>query len=197
MGVRKSQSFISNLIAAKQISGIITTNYDLLIEYSLGTKGYNYGIRDQKLTGRGAYPVSQWQKPVMLSGNISVAKLHGSLSWDENGYFTDGRRGLTGNALIVAPTPEKEPAELLKFHWGLANQILNNSTDLIVFGFAFNPYDEAVLKLLKSSGQNLRRVLLIDIYPKIDSAKSLWPHAEVSSSLPPPDGQGFVSTWLR
>lgn len=196
-GVRKSQSFISNLIAAKQISGIITTNYDLLIEYSLGTKGYNYGVQGQKLTGRGAYPVSQWQKPVTLSGNISVAKLHGSLSWDENGYFTDGRRGLTGNALIVAPTPEKEPSELLKFHWGLANQILNNSTDLIVFGFAFNPYDEAVLKLLKSSGQNLRRVLLIDIYPKIDSAKSLWPHAEVSSSLPPPEGQGFVSTWLR
>ena len=196
-GVRKAQSFISSFIAAKQISGIITTNYDLLIEYSLGTKGYNYGVHGQKLTGRGAYPISQWQKPVILSGNISIAKIHGSLSWDENGYYTDGRRGLRGNALIVAPTPEKEPSELLKFHWELANQILNRSTDLIVFGFAFNPYDAAVLNLLQSAGQNLRRVLLIDIYPKIDSARSLWPRAEISSSLPPPDGQEFFSNWLR
>lgn len=196
-GVRKAQSFISNLIAAKQISGIITTNYDLLLEYSLGTKGYNYGIRDQKLTGRGAYPVSEWQKPIILSGNISIAKIHGSLSWDENGHYTDGRRGLTGNALIVAPTPEKKPSELLKSHWALANQILSNTTDLVVFGFAFNPYDVAVLNLLHSSGQNLRRVLLIDIYPKIELANSLWPHTKISSSLPPPDGQEAILNWLR
>jgi hypothetical protein len=104
---------------------------------------------------------------------------------------------LTGNALIVAPTPEKEPAELLRYHWDLAEQILNKTSDLIVFGFAFNPYDMAVLKLLQSFGQNLRRVLLIDIYPKIDSAKSLWPHAEISSSLPPPEGQEFISSWLN
>ena len=195
-GVRKAQSFISKLIAAKQISGIITTNYDLLLEYSLGTKGYNYGIRNHKLTGRGAYPISEWQKPIILSGNISIAKIHGSLSWDEDGYYTDGRRGLTGNALIVAPTPEKEPSELLKFHWVLAKQILSNTTDLVVFGFAFNPYDVAVLNLLRSSGRNLRRVLLIDIYPKIEHANSLWPHAKISSSLPPPDGQETILNWL-
>jgi len=187
-GVRKAQSFISNIRIVKRVSGIVTTNYDLLIEYALGTRGYNYGVQGQRLSGRGAYPVSQWIKPVILSGDISIAKMHGSLSWDENGYYTDGRRGLTGNALIVAPTPEKEPSELLRYHWNLAEQILNKTSDLIVFGFAFNPYDMAVLKLLQSFGQNLRRVLLIDIYPKIDSAKSLWPHAEISSSLPPPEG---------
>src|SRR6266498_5147183 len=126
-GMRKAQVFISNLKAVKRLSGIITTNYDLVLEYALGTRGYNYGIRGQRLIGRGAYPVSQWIKPVILSGDISIAKIHGSLSWDENGYYTDGRRGLTGNALIVAPTPEKEPSELLQFHWKLAEQILNNT----------------------------------------------------------------------
>ena len=196
-GVRKAQAFISNIKTIKQVSGIVTTNYDLIIEYALGTGGYNYGVRGQRLTGRGAYPVSQWTKPVILSGDISIAKIHGSLSWDENGYYTDGRRGLTGNALIVAPTPEKEPSELLRFHWYLAEQILNKTSDLIVFGFAFNPYDVAVLNLLQSSGQNLRRILLIDIYPKTDSARSLWPHAEISSSLPPPEGQEPISNWLR
>jgi len=195
-GVRKAQAFISNIKANKELSGIITTNYDLIIEYVLGTKGYNYGVRGQKLIGRGAYPVSQWLKPIILSGDISLAKIHGSLSWDENGDFTDGRRGITGNALIVAPTPEKEPSELLGFHWGLAEQILNKTSDLIVFGFAFNPYDAAVLNLLQSFGKNLRRVLVINISPKIDSAKSLWPQAEISSSLPPPEGQEFISNWL-
>ena len=195
-GVRKAQSFISAIRATKRISGIITTNYDLLIEYALGTKGYNYGVQGQRLVGRGAYPVSQWVRTVILSGDISVSKIHGSLSWDENGYYTDGRRGLTGNALIVAPTPEKEPSELLKLHWVLANQILSNTTDLVVFGFAFNLYDGAVLNLLRSSGRNLRRVLLIDIYPKIELANSLWPYAKISSSLPPPDGQETILNWL-
>lgn len=196
-GMKKAGTFITNIKSMKRLSGIITTNYDLVIEYALGTKGYNYGVRGQRLIGRGAYPVSQWIKPVILSGNISIAKIHGSLSWDEKGYYTDGRRGLTGNALIVAPTPEKEPSELLKFHWGLAEQILNNTTDLVVFGFAFNPYDQAILDFLESSGKNLRRVLLIDIFPKTDAAKSLWPQAEISKSLPPPEGQEFISDWLR
>lgn len=196
-GVRKAQSFISDIRATKRISGIVTTNYDLLIEYALGTKGYNYGVQGQRLVGRGAYPVSQWVKPVLLSGDIPVSKIHGSLSWDENGYYTDGRRGLTGNALIVVPTLEKEPSELLKFHWALANQILSNTTDLVVFGFAFNPYDVAVLNLLRSSGQNLRRVLLIDIYPKIELANSIWPLTKIYSSLPPPDGQETIRDWFR
>jgi hypothetical protein len=196
-GIRKAQVFISTIKAMKRLSGIVTTNYDLVIEYALGTSSYNYGIVGQRLVGRGAYPVSQWTKPVILSGDISIAKIHGSLSWDENGYYTDGRRGLTGNALIVAPTPEKEPSDLLKPHWNLAEQILNNTLDLLVFGFAFNPYDQAVLKLLESSGKNLQRVLLIDIYPKIDSAKSVWPQAEILSSPPPPEGQEFITNWLR
>jgi hypothetical protein len=196
-GVRKAQLLLSSIKGTDRLSGIVTTNYDLLTEYALGTTGYNYGIRGQKLTGRGPYPVSQWINPVILSGDISIAKIHGSISWDSNGYYTDGRRGLTGNALIVAPTPEKEPPTLLKAHWELAGRILSDTTDLLVFGFAFNSYDLAVLHLLRTFGQNLRRILLINPNPSIDSAAALWPQSEISSAPPPPEGQAAISSWLR
>lgn len=42
-GVAKASAFIEKCTDLS-ISGIITTNYDMLIEYSLGTKGFNYGI---------------------------------------------------------------------------------------------------------------------------------------------------------
>src|SRR5215210_3488374 len=76
------------------VSGVLTTNYDLLVEYAFGTKLFNYGHRGEVLLGPGSYPVSQWRNPVTLTGPISIAKMHGSISWDERGRYTDGRRGL-------------------------------------------------------------------------------------------------------
>jgi hypothetical protein len=90
-----------------RLSGIIIPNYDLLIEYGLGTGLFNYGRPNEILTGRDPYPVPQRRNPVRLRGTISVAKVHDSISWDNADKYTDGRRGLTGNALIVAPIPEK------------------------------------------------------------------------------------------
>ena len=102
-GVRLVQGFIAK--CAMQIYGIVTLNYDLLVEYALGSRGFNYGEFGETLTGRGPYPASQWLNPVRLVGRIQIAKLHGSISWDANGKYTDGRRGLTGNALIVRAKP--------------------------------------------------------------------------------------------
>ena len=87
----------------------MTTDYDLVVEYALGTRVFNYGLRYQRLTGRGPYPVSIWRRPVRLTGRLPIAKVHGSLSWDIYDLYTDGRRGLTGGALIVAPTADKKP----------------------------------------------------------------------------------------
>src|SRR4030042_2752409 len=112
-GLKKAQNFIQQF-NSPLLGGIITTNYDLIVEYALGTKGFNYGIRNQTLIGRGPYPVSQWRNPVTLKGDVPLAKIHGSISWDENYCYTDGRRGLTGHALIIAPTPEKQPPESIK-----------------------------------------------------------------------------------
>jgi hypothetical protein len=194
-GVKRAKSLFDRF--RNNVSGIITTNYDLLIEYALGTKGFNYGVQHQTLTGRGAYPVSQWNNPITVTGAIPLAKIHGSISWDENSYYTDGRRGLTGNALIVAPTPEKRPPKSLEFHWRLSGKILTESTRLLVFGFAFNPYDEAVLNHIKDNGHNVESVILIDIAPNLGAAKSLWPKAKINSALPPPAGDQEIEQWIQ
>lgn len=169
-GIIKAKGFLNRCISVGT-SGIITSNYDMLIEYSLGTKGFNYGIPDQWLNGRGVYPMATYYKPVRLQGRVPLAKIHGSINRDSLAYFPEGRRGLTGNALIVAPTPEKRPPKELKFDWTLADTILRNSTKLLVFGFAFNPYDEALLTLLKDGGRNLKSVLLVNLHSKVDQAK--------------------------
>jgi len=183
-GLVKAQNFIQRF-NGPLLGGIITTNYDLIVEYALGTKGFNYGVLNQTLIGRGPYPVSQWRNPVTLKGDVSLAKIHGSISWDENGCYTDGRRGLTGNALIVAPTPEKHPPESLKDVWDLAERILQRINRLVVFGFAFNPYDLAVLNLLKRAGSNIESVLLVDVEPRIERVQRLWPNVTIKSCQPP------------
>jgi hypothetical protein len=189
-GVCKAQQFIKFFLP--NLNSIITTNYDLLIEYALGTKNFNYGKVGQILHGRGPYPISQWIKPVRLKGNIPVAKIHGSISWDNDRFYSDGRCGITGNALIIAPTPEKEPPKSLQAQWDLALKILRRIKHLIFFGFAFNPYDEAVLNHLKEYGQNVESVLLIDISPNIEGCKYCWPKAEIFTTKPPPEGSKFI-----
>jgi len=182
-GVNKARGFLQRFYGLA-LAGIVTTNYDMLVEYALGTKGFNYGVPNQTLMGRGPYPISQWKNPVILSGRVPLAKIHGSISWDENAYYTDGRRGLTGNALIVAPTREKQPSKSLKFVWRLAKNILEKSTQLVIFGFAFNPYDETVLNLLKTGGKNLETVVIIDIKPRMENAHHLWSKAKILSIIP-------------
>jgi hypothetical protein len=99
-GLVKTQNFIQRFYTPF-LAGIITTNYDMIVEYALGTKIFNYGVRNQMLIGRGPYPVSQWRNPVTLKGDVFLAKIHGSISWDDHAYYTDGRRGLTGILLLV------------------------------------------------------------------------------------------------
>ena len=187
-GVTHARQFLVRLMPF--LSGIITTNYDLLVEYALGTKLFHYGQPGEILTGRGAYPVSQWRNPVTLQGSIALAKMHGSISWDpEGGRYTDGRRGITGNALIVPPTPEKKAPTSLAPEWELAGRILRESTRLLVFGFAFNPYDEALLNHLKEHGCNIKHVIVVDKSHRPDRITEIWPQANVCL-LPPLPQEG-------
>ncbi len=194
-GVMKAQCFLQQFYSPS-LAGIVTTNYDMIVEYALGTSGFNYGVRNQTLIGRGPYPVSEWRNPVTLKGEISLAKIHGSISWDENACYTDGRRGLTGHALIVAPTADKQPPDSLKDVWELGEHILQRASRLVVFGFAFNPYDDAVLNLLKCAGSNIKSTLLIDIEPKIGRARQLWPDVQIKSCPPPAEGAKEIQNWL-
>lgn len=113
----KAASFL-NMLISFGLDGIVTTNYDLLVEYSLGNNGFNYGIPGQALLGRGPFPNALWlqrvstgEKYVRLWGQLRLSKIHGSVN---NLMFTDSRNGMKGNALIIPPTYEKRPSYVLK-----------------------------------------------------------------------------------
>jgi hypothetical protein len=195
MGVRIAADFIAQ--CKSKLCGVITLNYDLLIEYALGSRGFNYGKMGEILKGRGPYPVSQWRNPVTLTGEIHLAKLHGSISWDKGSRYTDGRRGLTGKALIVAPTPEKRPPNELRDQWDLSTRILNKASRILVFGFAFNDYDEAVLTHLRESGKNLEEAAIVDICSREDAARHLRPKSNIRSFQPPSEKLEEIQAWLR
>jgi hypothetical protein len=200
-GVRKARTFLKE--RGIRYSGVVTTNYDLLVEYSYNSTGFNYGERGEQLSGKAlislhpaVFSLSKWEH-VHLNGDMPLAKLHGSISWDNENKYIDGRCGLTGKALLVAPQPEKVPPDELKVVWELSSRILEETTHLVVFGFAFNPYDKAVLDLLRNCGQNIREILLIDINPNIKAAKKIWKNAIVESAQPPPPGDIVIDNWMH
>jgi len=195
-GVVVTRDFLIS-IAGTLLDGIITTNYDLLFEYALGSKGFNYGKRGEPLYGRGPYPVSTWIKPVVLTGDTPLAKVHGSISWDEKGRYTDGRRGLSSKALIVPPVPNKSAGAELKSQWELAAKILQRSSGLIVFGFAFNQYDGEFLDCLQEYGSSLKNVVLVNPVENLASAFKIWPQANITCVLPPPEGYAELRSWVR
>ena len=197
LGVKRAQDFL-RLAVGPHTSGVLTTNYDLLIEYALTTKFFNYGRLGEHLTGRGHNPQFPWQNtPVTLSGATPLAKLHGSVSWQESIRFTDGRCGLNGKALIVAPRADKNGEDEMPEVWNLARKILARSTRIIVFGFAFNPYDRHLLQLLSMSGGAIRDVALVDPSPALARAASLWPKATINAFEAPSTHDTAIRKWLE
>jgi len=147
-GVKKARQLLNHFISPS-LEGIITTNYDLLVEYTLGSKAFHYGKKMQKLYGAGPNSKYPFFKATFLTGSLPLLKLHGSISLTDMGYCTDGRGGITGKSLIVPPTHNKKVFKFVEDEWKIAKKVLNNSATLIIFGFAFNEYDTELLQLLK------------------------------------------------
>jgi hypothetical protein len=72
-----------------------------------------------------------------------------------------------------------------------------NSAALIVFGFAFNPYDEEFLDHLTIYGKNLKSVVLVNKTENAAHAARIWPAASIKCVLPPPDGYAELRSWIK
>ncbi|RLV58299.1 hypothetical protein D5018_17980 [Parashewanella curva] len=169
----------------KGLTSVITCNYDTIVECILGTKKFNYGVQGEQLVGRGINPQFPWQNAhLKVMGELPLIKLHGSLSWDENKKYTSGKLGKAGKSFIVPPAPEKLAPDELADVWQLGAELLVGTRFLIVFGFAFNPYDEALLNFLKQHTKNVENVLLVDPFPNFSAAKKLWSNCNIRSVDP-------------
>ena len=160
-GVAQARRLIERMFGTGLLS-IITTNYDMVPEYALGSRRMNYGVVGEQI-GWTRYPYIQ---PVLALGDIRIAKLHGSVSWNESGLkTTDSRFGLTGKCLIVPPISEKVPSAALMAQWELGRAILSDTDVLVVFGFSFNDNDLAVRRLV---GENLKAKAAVVFVDAVD-----------------------------
>ena len=97
----------------------------------------------------------------------------------------------------MAPTPNKVPPQELDDQWGLSRRILGGVRWLLVFGFAFNDYDDAVLTHLREAGRHIEQVGIVDIVSRGESAKRLWPTAGIRLLPPPPEGLAAIRAWVN
>lgn len=146
--------------------GIVTTNYDMIVEYALTSKGFHYGIPGEQI-GHSPYP---YPTPVFASGTIPLLKLHGSLSWVGDAKLPDMRGGLTGRCRIIPPIKEKRPPAFLKQQWGSAARLLKHCDALIVFGYSFNEHDYAIRELFRKETGGNAKIAIVDV---VDTAEHL------------------------
>jgi hypothetical protein len=160
-GIAKAQTLINALRSAapSRKLGIVTTNYDLILEYCLGTRDFNYGVPNEQI-GFTPYP---YPRPLHVTGDVQISKLHGSISWSETAKFPDSRLGLSGKCLIVPPVAEKTAPPLLKCQWQFAKKALTECDRLVVFGFSFNEQDAAIRRFLSQSVPTKSKIILVDV----------------------------------
>lgn len=161
-----------------QLLGIVTTNYDIVIEKLLGPRssgrlgGFNYGMPGEHLVGRHAVS-SQWSYgPVTMTGAIPLLKLNGSLNWaiSRNGElvkYIDCRpsRGRRYRVLLFPPA-HGELVEKLKPMRDHAHKVLRNAEIWVVYGYSIPDYDLEVRKLLQSSAALVSKVVIFDVNPR-------------------------------
>lgn len=185
-GILRSKEFLDGLLI-KGLETVLTTNYDLLIEYSLGTNGFYYDQNIRALHGRGKNPSFPWHNPnPELTGPIKILKLHGSLSWTAEGTrFTDSRCGLTGKGMIVAPIRNKQGVGFLQNIWDESKTELREADKIIFFGFAFNPIDENILSILRSQIRSTSEIFIVNKYFNEKYIETIFPGNKIAFLYPP------------
>jgi hypothetical protein len=184
-------AFVRQILSEYDLTGVVTTNYDLLAERALRHRpmlrppspGFHYGGLPQPQIAVGLaqpFTVTARDREVEISGAIPLYKLHGSLNWykDPGGVtlYQDLRLAFKkgGVAEIIPPLPEKEAPSWLRPIWESAESRLGNSAVWIVAGFSLPPYDLAVRDLFaRAAGSgNVRSISIFD--PYAESIANRW-----------------------
>ena len=158
---------------------IITTNYDLLIDWALKRYKEDMWKRSRKLiAGEPLFPEEKER------GKGLYLKLHGSLNWfvcpnkecpnhfrifvkekvDES-YYCE-RCGRTLKRLIIPPIFYKNIQDYPKlgFIWDIAFERLSKADEIIFYGFSFAPSDFPISWLLRETYTVKRKNSDADVY---------------------------------
>lgn len=180
------RAFWDVILKGVDLTGVVTTNYDILIERSL---------RHRPMTGRpgfhyGGFPVPMkvlgWEDPfagarrkvTVIEGRVPVCKLHGSVNWfvDHGSVHihTDARHAfsLRNPCAIVPPTPEKRIPGWLEPVWVAARECLSSAHLWIVCGYSLPDYDIQVRDLLGRITPCPETVILM--VPHAERDKNRW-----------------------
>jgi hypothetical protein len=182
--VRKKQKVPSGYASfvrafrAQEIVGVVTTNYDLVIEKLLGPLhsgrlgGFNYGKPEEQLNGRQATS-SKWSYgPVQVTGRLPLLKIHGSLNWSLSETqqlvkYVDARPShLQGYRPALLPPGLTAASDSLTNVWKHAGRVLSATSIWVFCGYSMPHYDSDVVNLLRSSAVGrLRRVVVLAPHP--------------------------------
>jgi hypothetical protein len=168
----------------RSLAGVVTSNYDLLVERALRPRpvrgwpvsGFHYaGLPRPQIAYGTAQPWRQRDgrrnATIELTGEVPLAKLHGSLNWERLArphgtardvkVWQDLRSSfrLDTTPAVVAPIPETEPAPWLEPVWEAAAGILKAADEWLIVGYSLPDYDAAIRGLLGDAARGQRVVV--------------------------------------
>jgi hypothetical protein len=186
-----------------QLVGIVTTNYDIVVEKILGPTsggrlgGFRYcdaNDANEPLVGRHSVSSQFSYGPVIVNGRIPFLKLHGSLSWGLSSErkvikYIDTRpsRGRRYTALVLPPG-DSDGRVLIDDVWQDAGRVLREANIWIICGYSLPDYDDDIRQLVKSSAKEGQRIVVMDKTPHAICQKLrrllVSPHRHQSATNP-------------
>jgi hypothetical protein len=194
------RAFFAEVFAAGDLAGVVSLNYDLLIEKVLRpypmrrppSPGFHYGglPTPQVCVGRGSLPWrgARDREPLQLSGTIPVWKPHGSLNWHRSigdiTLYPDLRAAFRGRgeAAIIPPVAsEATVPSWLAGIWAGAADLLAAADEWRVVGYSLPPADVALREMLRAAAA-VGRLSRIVVRNKTDKTRAKW--EDVAGSVP-------------
>jgi hypothetical protein len=162
-----------NVLETTTLTGIVTTNYDVVIEKILGPRrrgrlgGFNYGRVGEQLQGRHFTSSRGSYAHVTVTGSVPIAKIHGSLSWEfsRSGdlvHYVDCRPSRGRRYRVAVFPPGERGGNPFSSQVDLARQILASANVWIVIGYSFPPGDDDVNELIARSASHLELICVCD-----------------------------------